>query len=73
MNNDTAGPAVMDKDFNGAGWASKYDSSFKKLIADAKKKAQSQKSPTENVEGQGSEGVEPEPRIGNGTAFEKRG
>lgn len=57
----------MDKDFDGVGWASKHDSSFKKLIADAKKKAQSQKTP-ETVERKGSEGLAAEPRTENGTA-----
>lgn len=64
VNTDSAGPSIMDKDFDGVGWASKHDSSFKKLIADAKRKAQSLKTPEEKVEGQAGEGAEAEPRNG---------
>lgn len=32
-----AGPAVKDKDFDGAAWASKHDASFRDLIASARK------------------------------------
>lgn len=61
MNNGTSGSSVMDKDFDGAGWASKHNGDFQKLIAEARKKAKSQKVTEDAAEGfnDGSEKVEP--------------
>ena len=64
VNNDPVGSSVMDKDFDGAGWASAHDNSFKKLIAEAKKKAQSHKSSADGGE------RATEPSIENETSLE---
>ena len=40
----------MDKGFDGAAWASKHDTDFQNLIAEARQKAKSQKKPESSSE-----------------------
>ncbi|KAL9104145.1 MAG: hypothetical protein Q9163_000892 [Psora crenata] len=57
----TASSSVMKKDFDGAAWASDHNNDFKKLIAEAKKKAKSKQSD------QNTDGETPEARFGDGS------
>ncbi|KPM40102.1 hypothetical protein AK830_g6487 [Neonectria ditissima] len=50
---------IKDKDFDGAAWASKHDSSFKDLIANARKSRMEAKKKAE--EGKGESSTEPSP------------
>ncbi|KAF9881612.1 DNA repair protein rad18 [Colletotrichum karsti] len=54
------GAAVKDKEFDGAAWAAKHDTSFKDLIANARKSRRQAKPKTEEETGDGS-------REGSGT------
>jgi E3 ubiquitin-protein ligase RAD18 len=48
------GTQIRDKDFDGAAWASKHDTSFRDLIADARRtRAQAQTNPKESTKDDG--------------------
>ena len=62
----------MDKDFDGAEWASRHDSSFQTLIAKAKK-AKSHQNVMDTAKGQGDGLVGAEPSVEDRIALEKQG
>lgn len=66
--NNSSGRSVMDKDFDGAGWALKHNDEFQKLIAKAKGNGTSQKAAVDVVEGQGDECSGEEAKFEDGTA-----
>lgn len=55
-NTGSPGSFVMDKDFDGPSWASKHNDDFQKLITEAKRKAQPQKS-VDDIVGASSNGL----------------
>ena len=63
-NHGLSGSSVMDKDFDGAEWASKHGSNFQKLITEARK-PYSRKNVTDTSEAQGDEMVKDEGRVEN--------
>ena len=62
----------MDKDFDSAGWASRHDSEFQKLIFEAKSKAKSLKVAEDRAKRSGDELGEAKAKVDNMPVLEKQ-